>query len=204
MKKMLAIAVMALMLAALAACSPPPAGQGTAKVGLTPYKLTDKEADLLQSLGLDNKTQLLLFNAPEEALSLSFQIYMLGPDGNWQKSGGGGISLGEEREPVSRLSGSLSIVQQRQYALDITITCGSVAAFKTGEFYPDAEPMAVAREYLNSFTEIALDQEIPIYLLAGSGEGSMCTHSLEDYFAPEKFSDTDFVQIITVEFSDKA
>lgn len=170
------------------------------KEGIQPYNLSENERYLLQSFGMEGNSQIISFNAPKEAISLEVKVYKLGDNKKWHVIGGGGISIGKEREPVNQLSGTFTLQLKENHAIDFNINSSGRASFKTDEIIHDTETMASAKGFLQEYQEVEIDKEIPVALMVYDSGTVMKNYSLEDYFEPAKFEGMDLVQVVTLMF----
>lgn len=172
----------------------------TVKEGIQPYNLSENEWDLLQSFGMEGNSQIISFNAPKEAITLEVKVYKLGDNKKWEAIGGGGISIGKEREPVTQLSGTFTLQLKENHAIDFNINSSGRASYKTDEIMLDTETMVSAIRFLQEHQEIEMDKEIPVAIMVYDSGTVMKTYSLEDYFEPAKFEGMDLVQVVTLMF----
>lgn len=171
--------------------------------GIAPYELSESEKYILQSFGMEDNSQIISFHAPKEAITLNVNVYKLEGDKNWSGIGGGAISIGTDREPIDQLTGTFTMQLKENYAIDFIINSAGRASYKTDEILLDTEPTASIKGFLREFQKIEINKEIPIALMVYNSGTSMRTYSLQDYFTPSKFEGMDFVQVITLTFSDR-
>lgn len=62
--------------------------------------------------------------------------------------------------------------------------------------------MASAIGFLQEFQKIEINQEIPVALMVYDSGPRLESYSLNDYFEPSKFDGMDFVQVVTLNFTD--
>ena len=172
------------------------------QVGIAPYQLTEQNKDLLQVLGIADNVAVLNFKAPDEAITLELNDYNLSEDGSWQNDLAGRISIGQEREPVDQLAGTLAVLLKENRSFDININCGGGAVYRVDPLDAAQEYMASARMFLSDTQAIDINQEIPIALLLYDNSTQIRSYSLSDYFTPSVFGGVDSVQFITVKFTD--
>lgn len=205
MKKAISVVIILLMVLILAACSgKSDPSLALTKEGVAPYELSEREANLLQSLGIKDTSQIISFKAPKEAIALNVNVYRLGDDGKWVNYGGGGMSIGEEKEPVDLLLGSVSLQLRDNYSIAFNINSGGggTASYKTDEITLDSSVIASAKGFLREYQSIELNKEIPVAIMVYDDGTSMKSYSLQDYFEPSRFEGMDLVQIVTLVFSD--
>ena len=205
MKKILFLFLISIILLSLSACVNETKDNGTLfKEGIAPFELTERETYLLDSFDLKNKSQIIEFNAPDEVITLSVNVYRLGDDYKWDNPDGGAISIGLEREPVQYLTGNFTMILKEDYAIDFILNSnGGKASYKTEKIILETEATASVKAFLEEFQEIELNKEIPVALMIYDSGTAMRSYSLQDYFEPEKFEGMDFVQAVTLTFSDK-
>ena len=171
------------------------------KEGIQPYNLSESEKDLLRSFGIEEEnSQIIYFNAPKEAIAMDINVYKLGDDKKWEMIGGGGISIGKEREPIEQLAGTLAMQLRENHVIYFNINCGGRASFKTDEIILDTETMMSMKGFLQEFQRIEMDKEIPVAFMVYDSGTIMRSYSLQDYFEPSKFEGMDLVQVVTLTF----
>lgn len=204
MKKGIAIVLAVVLFMALTACSnedslPKP----LEKEGIAPYAMSESEAYILEAFNLEDTAQMLSFRAPEAAISLNVHVYRLGDGGAWAEIGGGGISIGTERIPDGRLTGTFTMRLAENYSIDFNINANGRASYKIDEIVLENEVVSSTKGFLQNFQAIELNTEIPVAFMVYDGGTSMESYTLEDYFKPSEFEGMDLVQFVTLEFSDK-
>lgn len=204
MKKCILQILIFIMIITLVACtnektSPNP----LTKEGISPYKLSENEKYLLESFGIEDNSQIISFNAPKEAITLNVNVYRLENDENWKNIGAGAISIGTEREPMEQLTGNFTMQLEENNAINFNINAGGRASFQTEQIILDTEARISVRQFLEDFQEVKINEEIPVALMVSDSGTSMNSHSLQDYFNPSEFAGMDFVQAVTLTFSDK-
>lgn len=204
MRKFISSGLLILMIVMLSACSSKTdSPKLLSKIGIAPYELSENEKYLLQSFGMDSTSQIITFNAPKEALSLNVNVYRLGDDGAWSNIGGGGISIGTDREPSDQLVGTFTMQLKENYAMDFNINADGLSSYKTDEIVLKNEITASTKGFLQEFQDITINTEIPVALMVYDSGTSLKSYSLQDYFEPSKLVGMDLVQVVTLEFSDK-
>ena len=165
--------------------------------------LTESTQDVLEAFGMGDTACLLSFRGPEEAITLRLRVHHLGEDGAWEEDNAWGTSIGEDRTPVDRLSGTLAIQLQEDGSLGFHIRSGGgLASCQTEPI--GLEPAASARCFLTESRDLPLNQEVPVALLLYGVDGDgipVC--SLEDFADPSRLSGLELVQAVTVEFTDQ-
>lgn len=204
MKKSFSVIFIFIIIVTLTACSNTKSDLKLLdKEGIAPYELTEREKDLLQSYGINNNSQIISFNAPKEANSLRFNVYRLKDDSNWDSIGQSSISIGDEKESVKQKTGTLTMILKDNYAIDFNINYMGISSYKTEEIKTNTENSMSIKSFLTGLQEIEINKEIPIALMVYSSGTSIQSYSLQDYFKPAKFAETDLVQVVTVTFTDK-
>lgn len=204
MKKAQSAILSLVIIMALSAC----AGQsevpkGLEQEGMAPYIFTEREQYLLQAFNLENTSQMILFSAPKEAITLTINVYCLEDAERWNRIGAGSISIGADQAPTDRLNGTFAMQLKENYAIDFVIHNSGKASFQTDEIVLDSEVVASMRGFLQEFQKITLNTEIPVALMVYDSGSSMRTYTLQDFFEPSKFAGMDMVQVVTLEFQDK-
>lgn len=175
------------------------------KEGIAPYELTEDSQQVLEAFGMrvNDTVQLFEFLAPEEVITLNINVYQRTDTSTWDVIGNGAISIGQEREPISQLSGSIAMEIRENYQIDFHVNCTGQMSFSTEEIILDKESVASTKGYLDEFQSIELNTEIPIAVIVYDSGTSMRSFSPQDYYEPEVFEGMDLVQMVTVEFSDQ-
>lgn len=204
MKKIISLILIFTMILALFACSNEKTSSNQlTKEGVAPYELSENEKHLLESFGIDDNSQIIYFNAPQNAITLNVNVYRLENDENWKNIGYGAISIGTEREPIEQLSGIFTMQLKENYAIDFNINASGRYSFKTEKIILDTEAMAAVKQFLENFQEVEINKETPVALMIYDSGTSMKSYSLQDYFNPLEFAGMDLVQAVTLTFSDK-
>lgn len=204
MRRLVMVASLLMMIVALTACSGKTSSpKGLTKEGIAPYELTEDAKNVLQSFGMEGSAQIISFNAPKEAISLNVKVYCMKDDGKWSSIGGGGISLGTDRKPTDRITGTFAMQLQDNYSIDFHINASGRASYQTEEISLDNEAMASIKGFLQDYQAITINTEIPVALMVYDSGTTMRSYALQDYFEPSKFEGMDMVQVVTLEFSDK-
>lgn len=205
MKKELSffLSLIAVIILVLSACSSEADSLGeSSKIGIAPYELSGHEEDLLESFGLSSEnSQILSFRAPEEAVSVVITVSILEDNGSWKNTGGGSISLGSSQSD-QQLSGIFTMKAEDDHAIDLHINRAALYSFRTDPIVLDNESLSGSTLFLREFTEIELNEEIPVALLMYDSGTAITAYSLQSYFEPTVFEGIDLVQAITVRFAD--
>lgn len=173
------------------------------KEGVSPYELSEREKYILQSFNMEGTSQIISFNAPQEAISLNVNVYRLNDGGKWDNIGGGGISIGKDRKPVDKITGTFTMQLKENYVIDFVINTTGRASYKTEEIILDGEIMVSAKGFLREFQDITINKEMPVAFMVYNGGNTMKSYTLQDYFEPSKFEGMDLVQVVTLEFSEE-
>lgn len=203
-KKIFLLILIFIIIMTLAACSnKEDSPKFLTEEGIAPYEFSESEKYILQSFGMEDNSQIISFHAPKEAMSLNVNVYRLEGNKNWSSVGSGSISIGTVRDPIEQLTGTFTMQLKENYAIDFIINSGGKFSYKTDEILLDTEPMASVKSFLKEFQKIEINKEIPIALMVYNSNTNIRTYSLQDYFTPFKFEGMDFVQIVTLTFSDR-
>ena len=208
MKKLVAAVLSILIVMGLSGCSDKV--KSVSKEGVAPYKLSESDQYLLQSLGLEKDTNLISFKAPKAAKGLKVQAYTLDDSARWDTISDFMISLGEENGSDARLEGIFAMLINEDYSIDLNIT--TMGRFSTKVDSPGTEGKfsANSKFTMGDFKAIELNKEIPVAILVYSSGSSMGSYNLDDFFSPSVFKDKDsvfeepdLVQAVTLTFMDK-
>ncbi len=204
MKRMTSAMLVFVLMVLMTACSGRvDLPKAVSKEGITPYELSENEKFILQSFNMEDTSQIITFNAPKEAITLNASVYRLEDGGKWSSIGGGGISIGADRKPIDKLTGTFTMQLKDNHSIEFVINASGKASYKTDEILIDSEVMASTKAFLQQSRDITINSEIPVALMVYDSGNSMITYSLQDYFEPSKFKGMDLVQVVTLEFSDK-
>lgn len=168
------------------------------KIGVAPYMLSEEDRYILDSFGMSDTSQIILFNAPEEAITLEVNLYQLGSDGAWEVISNGCISIGEEREPVNQLTGNVAIQLRDDYSIDFQINAAGSVSFQSEPVQLDQEMKASVKGFLTDFQNMELNEEIPVAIMVYDDGNHMQSYTTEDYFQPSKFEGMGLVQAVTL------
>ncbi len=175
------------------------------KDGIAPYELSEEDRLLLQSFGIsDQNAQIIAFRAPEDAITVNFNIYVLA-DGEWAWADGGGVSMDPGEDSAAGMEGIFTMLRQEDGSIDFHISdSGSLASYESSlvSWHPEDYP-AQSWTWLQEFQESELNTEIPVAILSCTDENALSSCRLEEYFTPEQIENPDLVQAVTLEFTDK-
>ena len=152
---------------------------GLSKTGIAPYECSDSES-----------------------VSMTVTVSRLEEDGTWKEIGGGTISSGDDLSGREPLSGALTMKLEEDRRIDFHIRTSSLFSFRTDPVLPEPETLGSMTAFLQEFTEIEQNKEIPAAILTYDSGSAMRSCSLQDYFDPSVFEGTDLVLAVTVRFSD--
>ncbi|WP_069999947.1 hypothetical protein [Cellulosilyticum sp. I15G10I2] len=204
MRKFFSVVLIVVMVIALAGCL---GNKDTStllnKEGIAPFKLTERESYLLQSFGMENNSQIITFNAPKEAITIEANVYRLNDRDDWESIGGGAMSLGNERIPVDKLTGTFTTLLNENYTIDFHINCSGRGSYTTNDIDVASEYMVSSKTFLREFQDIEINKEIPVAIMVYDSGPRMQSYSLQDYFEPSRFDQMDLVQVVTLTFTDK-
>lgn len=161
----------------------PAAKQMLIQEGFRPYEFTEQDKSLLREFGIYTGSNAMMyqFHAPEEAVDMLVRVYQL-ENGRWLMRDKFGISIGEEREPVDRLSGMMSIHCLNKSDIVFRIHCAGIAEFPmTLEEIEDMEGLSWGYDFLDTCQQIQTGKEIPILLLAYNHDSSLTMTNLDNY-----------------------
>lgn len=208
MKKLVAAVISILIVLGLSGCADKV--KSISKEGVAPYKLSETDQYLLQSLGLEMKTNLISFKAPKTARGLKVQAYALDDSAQWENISNLMISLGEDQGSDARLQGTFAMLINEDHSIDLNITTMGRYATKVDSPGIEGNFSANAKVVIGDFREIELNKEIPLAILVYSSGSSLRSYSLDDFFSPSVFGETDsdierpdLVRAITLTFTDK-
>lgn len=203
MKKILAVLLIAAAINMFSGCSN---NTDTAlnKEGVQPYTLSEREKELLQSLSLKDKVNIISFKAPKAARSLQVNTYILGEDKTWQANGGGKISMGKDSNPADILEGTFAMLLKENYKIEMHINTSVRYSYQTDELVNNNTALASAIGFLMEFKEIELNKEIPVAIMIYDSSTSIRSYGMENFFSPTDFAEMDLVQAVTLTFTDEA
>ena len=185
----------------------PAAKQMLIQEGFRPYEFTEQDKSLLREFGIYTGSNAMMyqFHAPEEAVDMLVRVYQL-ENGRWLMRDKFGISIGEEREPVDRLSGMMSIHCLNKSDIVFRIHCAGIAEFPvTLEEIEDMEGLSWGYNFLREDCQIQTGKEIPFMALAFNADNTIKSYTLDAFFPniPETFeSDNTMDILVTVTFNE--
>jgi len=189
-----------ILLLFLSACSAKEdAALSMQKEGIAPFEFSEREDFLLSAFSMKQDVALFICKAPKDCKSVELYINTLNDKGTWDTDMVGAVYRTLDEDPP--FEGTIAMVIGEDQSIELT-----ALGFSTHIPAPDRgfTPMVQYRSQLPSFQEITLNEELPLILTVKDGGGSMESYTVEDFVTPEKFNGMDFVQMITVKFSDQA
>ena len=125
----------------------------------------------------------------------------------------GGRTTSSDLDPKEGLYAGTLTVQTDQTAFDgegygvstlINMGGGSIGGYAPAVSWT-AESSSGGTVYLEDYTETPLGEEVPVQLtvLYANPPAEYPVFTVEDYFTPDKLSDANFVQAVTVMFTDE-
>ena len=209
MKRLAALLLILLMAFTLASCSkksePLASLDIPKKEEVAPYRLSEKELQLLRAFAIDinGNAQVFSFKTPKGTKAVEVNAYALSRDFKWESIGGTTVSANDE-VPVEQQGGLLSMVLGENHAIDFCLSFGNCTFYFKSDAIEDYEGhMASYKAYLPESQEIELNMEIPVALLVYDSGTSMRSYVPGDYSDPSKFEGMDLVQAVTLRFLDK-
>lgn len=172
------------------------------KGGVSPCELSETETQLLESFDMTDTAQLMGFRAPEDAVSMKINVYHL-KDGAWQSAGQGEISTGKGDGGDKALTGTIAMQILEDHRIKFTVHSSGNYTFISDAILSETESQSSMTGFLQGFQSGELNTEIPVALMVHDAGTKMSPYSLADYFDPTRFAEMDFVQVVTVEFSEK-
>lgn len=168
--------------------------------GVAPYALSEEGEYLMQAYDLDDNGRAFCFRSPEGASGINVNAYTLSEEGKWVECGIGGLFHDESMEEGG-LSGTFTLVLEKDGSITLNIL-GDGSSYQSA-----SDPVSLDGYtgkmvgFLEEMQDAAVGEEIPVALIGYTSGSSMESHELEDFFTPESLSDLDFVQAVTVEFT---
>ena len=176
---------------------------GLSQEGIAPFELTEREEYILESLGLSDTARIFSFRGPDQAASLKLHVYQLQEDGVWEEIREGGIYLDEQQRREEALAGVFAMRLNEDYSMELYLNTKGLVAYQTEAAAPREDIMVSSRTFLSDFTEIPLNEEIPVALLAYDNGTSLPSVSLQYYFEPSRLEGMTLVQAVTLEFGEE-
>lgn len=176
------------------------------EVGIKPYELSDRENFIQKTLGLGDNARIYTYRTPKETRSYSINKYKLKSDNTWE-SGGGIFSNVNVDGSASEKSGVFAVAVKTEKNGDYSYNVFEITLDDGRTTIPFERPdnmLSEAKKFIEEFREIKLNQEIPVLMVKGlTEEGGMTGCDLNDYFNPGNLSGADYVEVVTIVFSDK-
>lgn len=101
-----------------------------------------------------------------------------------------------------QMTGKFTMQLKENFAIDFNINLTDRFSYQTEEITLLTEPTSSTKSFLQEFQKIELNKEIPVALMVYDSSTAMGSYSLQDYFEPSKFKTVDFVQVVTLTFTD--
>lgn len=209
MKRLLSGLLILLMVLTLASCSkkggPLDSFDIPGKDEVAPYKLSEKEKELLKVFGIDinGNAQVFSLRTPKGTKAVEVYAYVLRDDLSWESIDGIAV-FSDDKVPIDSQEGLLSMLLREDYTIDFCFTLGNGdVTFKSNEIEDYAGHKASYKAYLPASQEIEFDKEIPVAILVYDSGTSMRSYAPGQYFTPSDFEGMDLVQAVTLKFSDK-
>lgn len=167
--------------------------------GVASYELSGEAAYVVNAYGLSTNSWIYRFRSPEGAKGFNVNTYTLSETGEWVETGLGGLFF-DEPQPEGGFSGVFTLVREKDGSLTLHILSDGAS------YDASTEPVALER-YSGSSVHCADDapaeigEEIPVWLAGYTAGETLNSYLITDFFTPENLSDLDFVQAVTVEFT---
>lgn len=189
-----------ILLLFLSACSATEdAALSMQKEGIAPFVFSEREDFLLSAFSMKQNVALFTCKAPKDCKSVELYINTLNDTGTWDTDMVGAVYRPLDEDPP--FEGTIAMVFGEDNSIELT-----ALGFSTHIPAPNLgfTPVAQFRSQLPSFEEITLNEVLPLIVTVKDAGGSMDSFTLDDFATPEKFTGMDFVQVLTVKFSDQA
>ncbi len=181
------------------------------EIGVSPYNLSQDAIDLIRTLNLEDRVNIISFKAPENAKNIKANIYNLDKNGRWKlinelKSSLKQGSYSKEED----LEGSFSMIISEDYYTEksnINVGTSIHAITLTEEDYPIDNIIfegdyAASSHFLDEFQKIELNKEIPVAMMIKNSNTDLADYDLKSFFSPSELYDMDYVQAVTLVFTD--
>lgn len=170
--------------------------------GIEPFKLSESNKYILRSLDPLDNTQIIKFKAPKEAINMDINVYKLDKNNQWELIHSTGTGIGEDRQPIDQLEGTLTMqLMENQSIYFNTIIGGGSVSVTTSEVILDKTQKLSAKEFMKKFSNIEVDKEIPIAIMISSSGNTIRVFDLNSYYDVSRFQGLDFVQVVTLKFT---
>lgn len=168
------------------------------KEGIEPFAFTERENFLLSAFSMKQNVALFTCKLPKEIVNMYINVHTLQKDGTWDSYPSVGILRPSDED--TPMEGSIALVFQEDNSIRVNALGGSTVIPSPNLDFTTA---LTYRESLREHKEVVPNQEIPLIITEKDSGSGLNSCSVEDYFTPETFRGVDFVQVITVTFSDK-
>lgn len=178
------LAGMVLLAAGLAGC-------GSGKPANMYLEKTDSSAYSGDISGKENQG-MYRYVVDDTVKTIHLNMYQLGEDGTWYSRRGQSSYVVEDAPEIA--------IGYHQMMEDLVLSDGSLGQYQ-GTF--DKSDRYSHVSWLEGWTEIACEEEIPLTMQILDEQEKIMMPSLADYFAPEKLLEKDFdeVFVVTAQFS---
>ncbi len=176
--------------------------------GIEPFKFSGEELYILESLQLQQQVLMLSYHAPEKARSMSVKMYLLNEALEWEVENAKSLEITQATQTptgdfeVTELIGTLVLKYDDTYVDVILNNRDGFYQFWTESSVLKQDYVTSAYTHLHEFQDIVLNEEIPISITVFDQGTSIPAFDVFDFYTPQKFSELDNVQAITVTFSE--
>ncbi|MGL4483418.1 MAG: hypothetical protein ACRCUS_00555 [Anaerovoracaceae bacterium] len=177
----------------LAGCS---AKEGVSKPGVSPYKLSKSQKELMEAIGLSENGTIFSVKAPDEAQGVHVYVDTLQKDYNWKEREVG--ALGLTKEKISE-DGTISIVPEGASG-KVKIMLYSSASFSEVKI-ENSKSNATGVEFLTAGVPAELEKKIPMAMYIEDSKYVHLPGDVSAYFTPKQFKGMDSVKVITIKFT---
>lgn len=167
------------------------------KEGIEPFAFTEREDFLLSAFSMKQNVYLFTCKLPKEIVSMYINVHTLQKDGTWDSYQSVGIFRPKDED--TPMEGTIALLFQDDSSIRVNALGGSTVIPSPNLNFTS---VLTCRESLSEYKKVVSNQEIPLIITEKDSGSSLNSCSVEDYFTPEKFRGVDFVQAITVVFSD--
>lgn len=168
------------------------------KEGIEPFTFTEREDFLLNAFSMKMNVYLFTCKLPKEIVNMYIDVHTLQKDGTWDSYQSVGILRPSDED--APMEGTIALLFQEDNSIRVNALGGSTVIPAPNL---DFTSTLTYRESLREYKEVVPNQEISLIITEKDSGSGLNSCSVEDYFAPEKFRGVDYVQAITVTFSDK-
>lgn len=159
--------------------------------GLTPYKPTQEESDLMRVL--QHEAGLFSYNVPDEAKAINIKVYSYNGS-EWEKTHDSGVGITDEEDK----SGRIAVYVNDDNTIRVT----------SDRFISTSDPPFVLKDKittgggqsLQETWEYEPNKEIPVYMTMGNQEGVLIDYNMSDFPSTENLENVGYIEIMTIEF----